>query len=44
MSHVKLFDSSVLCVIGDNFDVAEPEKSILKKTEIEIVLSRTGPC
>jgi len=40
MFHLKLFDSSVLCVIGDNFDVLALEKSILKKPENEIVLSR----
>jgi len=33
MFHLKLFDSSVLCVIGDNFDVLVLEKSILKKPE-----------
>lgn len=42
MCQVKFLGPIVLCVIDGNFDVVELKKSISKKTEDEIVLSRTG--
>lgn len=42
MPHVKLFGPTVLCSIDDDFELPGPKKSIAKKAEHEIVLSRTG--
>jgi len=42
MSQVNFFGTSILCVIDDNFDLPGLKKSISKRTENEIVLSRTG--
>ena len=39
---MELFGSSLLYLIGDNFDAQELQKSISKKAENEIVLSPAG--
>lgn len=42
MPHVKFFGATVGRLIDDNFDSPERRKSIAKKAEKGIVLSRTG--